>query len=108
MRSAYVWTVIVGMGVANYALRFVPVAMLSRLRLPRPVQRWLSFVPVSVMSALVVGEVLRPDGRWLPPLQNPYLFAALPTGLVYYKWHSFLGTTIAGIIFFLVFRALLG
>ncbi len=108
MKSSYVWVVLVGMAIANYTLRFIPIAMLSRLKLPRPVERWLSFIPVSVMAALLVGEVLRPDGTWLPPLENPYLFAAIPTALVYFKWRSFLGTTVAGIVFFLVFRTILG
>lgn len=108
MSSTYAWTVIVGMAVANYSLRFIPIAWLSRLKLPPLVERWLSFIPVSVMAALVVGEVLRPDGRWLPPLENPYLLAAIPTALVYYKWRSFLGTTVVGILLFLVIKALLG
>ena len=108
MKSTYIWAVIAGMGVVNFLLRYVPIAWLSRLKLPRPIERWLSFIPVSAMSALVVGEVLRPDGTWLPPLHNPYLFAAVPTAVIYYKWRSFLGTTVAGIVFFLVFRALLG
>lgn len=108
MNSTYVWAVVIGMALANYAVRFVPVALLARLELPRVVQRWLSFIPVSVMAALVVGEVLRPDGRWLPPLENPYLFAALPTAWAYYKWRSFLGTTVVGILFYLAFRTLLG
>lgn len=108
MSSGYIWAVIVGMGVANYVVRFLPMALLSRLELPKPLLRFLSFIPVTVMSALTVGEVLRPDGRWLPPAANPYLLAALPTAFVYYKWRSFLGTTVAGILFFLVFRALVG
>jgi branched-subunit amino acid transport protein len=103
MSSGYVWAVIIGMAVANYAVRFVPMALLSK-----PLLRFLSFIPVTVMSALTVGEILRPDGRWLSPVANPYLFAALPTAFVYYKWRSFLGTTVAGIAFFLVFRALVG
>ncbi len=96
------------MGIANYAVRFLPMALLSRLELPRPLLRFLSFIPVTVMSALTVGEILRPDGQWLVPTSNPYLFAAIPTAFVYYKWRSFLGTTVAGIGFFLVFRALVG
>lgn len=108
MRSGYVWAAVLGMGLTNYAVRFIPMALLARLELPRTVQRWLSFIPVSVMAALVVGEVLRPDGQWLPPLQNPYLFAVIPTALVYHKWRSFLGTTVAGILFYLAFRGILG
>jgi branched-subunit amino acid transport protein len=106
--SGYIWAVILGMGVANYVVRFAPMAVLARIELPKPLLRFLSFIPVTVMSALTVGEVLRPDGRWLPLQSNPYLFAAIPTAFVYYKWRSFLGTTVAGILFLLAFQMLVG
>jgi len=108
VNDRYIWAVIVGMGLANYAVRFLPMALLARLKLPEPILRFLRFIPVTVMSALVVGEVLRPDGTWIAPASNPYLFAAVPTAFVYYKWRSFLGTTLAGILFFLAFQTLLG
>lgn len=108
MTAAYVWTTVLAMAVVTYLLRALPITVLSRLRIPRPVERWLSFVPVSVMAALVASEVFRPDGRWLEPGHNPYLLAALPTGLVYYWTRSLLGATLAGVACFLAFRALLG
>lgn len=108
MKPEYVWGVVVAMALANYAVRFLPIAVVSRLELPRPIARWLSFVPAAVMSALVAGEIFRPSGHLLAPWDNPYLLAALPTGLVFYKTRSFLGATLAGIVFFLAFRALLG
>jgi branched-subunit amino acid transport protein len=108
MTSGYIWTAVIAMAVSTFALRALPITVLSRMRIPRPVERWLSFVPVSVMAALVAGEVVRPDGRWLPPLHNPYLLAALPTGLVYWWTKSLLGATLAGVACFLAFRALLG
>jgi branched-subunit amino acid transport protein len=107
MKDSYIWAVVIGMGVANYALRLLPIAVLSRLELPRPILRWLSFIPVSVLAALVVVEVLRPDGSWLPPASNPYLFAAVPTAYIFYRTRSFLGATLAGIALFVVFRAVL-
>lgn len=108
MTHAYIWAVIGAMALANYVVRFLPIAIVSRLELPAPIRRWLSFVPVAVMAALVAGEVLRPGGKAVVPWTNPYLFAAIPTGLVFYKTRSFLGATLAGILFFLAFRALLG
>lgn len=108
MTDGYIWAVIIGMGVSNYALRLLPIAVLSRLELPRPVLRWLSFIPVSVLAALVTVEVLRPNGSWLPLDANPYLYAAVPTAYVFYKTRSFLGATLAGIALFVTFRALLG
>jgi len=108
MTDGYIWGVIIGMGISNYALRLLPIALLSRLELPRPVLRWLSFIPVSVLAALVAVEVLRPNGTWLPLFDNPYLYAAIPTAYVFYKTRSFLGATLAGIVLFVAFRALLG
>lgn len=108
MSSTYIWAVIAGMALANYALRFVPIAVLSRIQLPEWLRRWLSYVPVSVMATLVVGEVVRPNGVWLPPLTNPYLWACVATGIVYWRFRSFLGASLAGIVFFLALRTVLG
>lgn len=108
MSAAYIWGVIAAMAFANFAVRFPPLAVLSKLALPEWLRRWLSFVPVSVMATLVVGEVARPDGQWLNPLGNPFLWAAAVTGLVYWRSRSFLGATVIGIMAFLVFRAVLG
>lgn len=100
--------VIAGMAVANFAIRFTPIAVLSRIRLPEPVLRWLSFVPVSVMGALVATEVLRPGGVWQPPVSNPGLYAAVFTALVFHFSRSFLGATVSGMIAFVALRALIG
>jgi branched-subunit amino acid transport protein len=83
-------------------------AVLSRIDLPTWMRRWLSYIPVAVMATLVVGEVARPDGVWQPPLVNPYLWASVATGIVYWRSRSFLGATVAGVVLFLAFRAALG
>ncbi|MBE0417630.1 MAG: AzlD domain-containing protein [Coriobacteriia bacterium] len=108
MSTTYIWAVIVLMAIANFAVRFPPIAVVSRLRLPEPFVRWLSYVPAAVMGSLVAGEVLRPGGEYLITLRNPYLLAALPTALIYQRTRSFLGATIAGMLIFVGIRALLG
>jgi branched-subunit amino acid transport protein len=107
-RQTLIWAVVLAMGASNFAIRFVPVSVVSRLRLPAAVQRWLSFVPVAVLATIVTSEVLRPGGALLAPHTNPYLWAAMPTALVYYRWRSFIGATLVGVGAFLVFRAVLG
>ncbi len=108
MNTTVIWTVIVGMAVVNLAIRFPSLAILSRAELPGWLRRWLAYIPVSAMAALVVGGVVRPDGRWLPPLTNPYLWASVATAIVYWRFRSFLGATVAGVVFFLALRATLG
>ncbi|MRS12960.1 MAG: AzlD domain-containing protein [Actinobacteria bacterium] len=108
MSAGGIWLVIAGMALANFAIRFPSLAVLSRAELPGWLRRWLSYIPVSAMATLVVGGVLRPDGRWLPPLTSPYVWASLGTGLVYWRFRSFLGATLAGVILFLALSAALG
>ena len=108
MTHALAWTVIVGMAVTNLALRLLPLGVLSRVRMPLVLERWLSYVPVSVMAAMVALEVLRPGGRWMGIVENPYLLAAIPTALVYYFYRSFIGATVVGVVAFLALRYLLG
>lgn len=107
LSQATIWAVIVGMGVANFLVRFVPIAIVSRVALPKPVMRWLSFVPVSVMGALVAGEVLRPGGTWSNPFTGPSLYAAIVTGLVFRSTRSFLGATVAGMASFVALQQIL-
>jgi branched-subunit amino acid transport protein len=105
--QATIWAVIVGMAFANFLVRFLPIAVVSRMNLPAPVMRWLSFVPVSVMGALVAGEVLRPGGTWTNPLTSPSVYAAVVTGLVFRSTRSFLGATVAGMASFVALQRLL-
>jgi len=108
MNASAIWTVIAGMAVVNLLIRFPSLAILSRVDLPPWVKRWLSYIPVSAMATLVVGGVLRPDGQWLPPSGNPYLWAAIATGAVYWRFRNFLGATLSGVVFFLALTAVLG
>ena len=77
------------MGPVNFALRFTPIAILSRIAFPEWIRRWLSYVPVSVMATLVAGGVLRPDGLWVSSAAGPYMFAALFTAAVHWRFRSF-------------------
>ncbi len=108
MDPTLVWGLIAGMAITNIVVRAMPIAVMSRFELPETVRRWLSYVPVSVMAAMVALEVVKPGDRWQITLANPYLLAAIPTALVYRFTRSFLGATVAGIASFLAFRYLLG
>ena len=105
--QATIWGVIVGMALLNYAVRFPPIAIVSRMELPKPVMRWLSFVPIAVMGALVAGEVLRPAGAWRNPLTSPWFLAAIITGVVFKVTRSFLGATVSGMASFVILQRIL-
>ena len=108
MSATVIWGVIIGMALLNFLIRFVPIAAISRVELPAPVLRWLQFVPVSVMGALVANTVVRPAGQFVAPWSNPWLLACAVTALAYRITRSFLGATVIGMLSFVVIQALLG
>lgn len=108
MSPMLIWGLIGGMAVTNLAIRATPLSLMSRLRLPEVARRWLAYIPVSVMAAIVTVQVLRPDGRLSISLTNPYLLASIPTAVVYRFTRSFLGAVVTGVVAFLAFRYLLG
>ncbi len=108
MSATVIWGVIIGMAFLNFLIRFVPIAAISRVELPAPVLRWLQFIPVSVMGALVANTVVRPTGQFVAPWSNPWLLACAVTALAYRITRSFLGATVIGMLSFVVIQALLG
>lgn len=102
-----IWSVIIGMGVVNFCLRFIPMATISRMSLPAPIMKWLSYVPIAVMGALFAKEILLPalDVMDTVPLYlNPGIYGALIAMAAFKKTRSFMGSTMAGIIGFLILR----
>ena len=108
MSPGLAWGLVIGMAITNIVMRWAPMAVLSRLELPGPVRRWLDYIPVTVMAAIVATQLLHPNGRFALTLANPYLLAAIPTAGVYKFTRSFLAATVAGVLSFLAFRYLLG
>ncbi|MEH7417827.1 AzlD domain-containing protein [Neobacillus drentensis] len=99
-----IFLIILGSALVTFIPRVLPIAILSRIELPDWAMRWLNYVPIAVMAALVGQELLMPNGK-LEPLQNNLeLIAALPAFMFAIVTRSLLGTVVAGIISIMVLR----
>lgn len=101
-----IFWIIVGASIVTLLPRVLPLVVFSRLPLPDGARRWLSYVPISVMAALVGQELLLADGQWKAIATNVELWAALPTFVVAILTRSLLGTVIVGIASVVVLRLL--
>ena len=54
---------IIGCAVVTLIPRVLPLMILSKLRIPELMIRWLDHVPIAVMAALLAQELLIRDGR---------------------------------------------
>ena len=77
--SGQILLLIVAMTVTTYLPRLLPLLLLSRRKLPLVVERWLSYVPVAVLAALLGPVLFLPRGEFTLELAlNPHFWAALP------------------------------
>lgn len=87
-----------GMALVTYLPRMLPLVVLSRFELPPALLKWLSFVPVAVLSALLAKSILvTGDGGLALPPQHWELLAALPAFFVAARTRSLMGTVLTGI-----------
>lgn len=101
-----VFIIIAGASIVTLIPRVLPIMVLSRTALPEWLMRWLSYVPVAVMAALVAQELLVSEGKLASFSDNVELWAALPTFLVAIFTKSLLGTVGVGILTVMALRFL--
>ncbi|CAM3443929.1 AzlD domain-containing protein [Paenibacillus lupini] len=101
-----IFAIIIGASLVTFIPRVLPLMVLSRLQKPDLAMRWLSYIPVAVMAALLGNELLMTDGEITPLKDNIELFAALPTFLIAIFTRSLLGTILVGVVTVMILRFL--
>lgn len=94
--------IIVGGAVVTMIPRVFPLVVLSKMKLPEWAMRWLHYIPIAIMAALLSQELL------LTSADSGYirLWAALPTVLIAILTRSLMGTVAVGIISMMILRYL--
>ena len=91
---------VVGMGLVTYIPRWFPIFFFSQRDLPQWFTEWLDLIPVAILSALVLPELLTSGAPRHLDLFRPHLWVALPTFLFAWKTRSLGGTVIIGMLLF--------
>lgn len=103
--TAIIWTII-GCAVVTWLPRIIPFVFVRSVKLPEVVLKWLSFIPICILSALVVENLLNTDHSYVT-LDWPVFTAFIPT-LIIAVWTKSLSTTvIVGVISMATIRFLL-
>lgn len=97
-----IWFVMVGLGVLTFLTRLSFIALHNRWTPPELFRRALHFVPVAVLTAIVVPELIMHNGSLdLTPL-NPRLIAGLVAIFVAWRWKNTVLTILSGMVTFWV------
>lgn len=111
--QAIVLITILGMGLATYVPRALPLLLLagsvqSGRAIPPLVEAWLRYVPAAVLAAMVLPSLLFHGGEGDSRIGNLYLWAALPTLGIAWRTRSLMGAVLTGVAAVALARLLVG
>ncbi len=100
---------IVGMTAVTFLARYAFFALGERIAFPPMVHRTLRYVPVAVLTAIIVPMVLLPDGaHWQLTWHNAWLLGVLVTGLIAWRFNHLLASITGGMLVFFLYRWVIG
>jgi len=90
------WLTMLIVGILTFGIRLSFIVILDRWQPPDLIQRSLRFVPVAVLTAIIVPELVMPGGAVDISISNLRLLAGIVAMLVAWKTKNIVWTIIAG------------
>lgn len=97
---------IAAMTLVTFGIRYIPLALLGRLKLSPKTLRVLSYVPVAVLTAITVPMMIMPDDKILLSLNNAYLIGGIIAGVIAWRTNKLLPTIVIGMAAFFLWQSI--
>ncbi|TMV43827.1 AzlD domain-containing protein [Paenibacillus mesophilus] len=95
--------IILGCALVTWIPRITPFVVVRNMNLPKAFLRWLSYIPVCLLTALIVQGVIRKSDP-VPAVDWLNLAILVPTLFTAIKTKSLLMTVLTGIVSAALFR----
>jgi branched-subunit amino acid transport protein len=95
-----IWIAMVVLGALTFLTRVSFVALHNRWTPPELFRRALHFVPVAVLTAIIIPELVLIDGALAVSPLNPRLVAGLVAIFVAWRWKNTVLTILTGMVVF--------
>ncbi|MGB4609082.1 MAG: AzlD domain-containing protein [Saccharofermentanales bacterium] len=93
------WLIIFGAAIATFIPRVIPMLFFKNKEIPPKVTQWLSFIPVTIFSALVFSDlVFWENNLSFNPLVNLKMIPSLIVFFIAYKTKNIFISMIIGIV----------
>ncbi|KRL55062.1 AzlD domain-containing protein [Furfurilactobacillus rossiae] len=107
LSTSYVLLTIVGCGIVTLLSRTLPFVLLKNHSLPPLVVELLSFVPITIMTALWVTNLFTQHLGHLPSVNYENLFASIPTVITAAITKILLWIVLVGVVSLAILRAVM-
>ena len=98
MISKYILLVILLSALVTWIPRVLPFILVKYKGLPPMVERFLKYLPVSIIFALILSSVTNAKTGQLPSFKWLDLMAVFPTTYIAFKYKNLILTVICGVI----------
>ncbi|MAS35842.1 MAG: branched-chain amino acid transport [Anaerolineaceae bacterium] len=98
---------VAGMALVTVAIRYPTMAIFGRIPLPDALIRALRYVPVAVLTAIIVPLMIMPDGEVALSLDNAFLIGGIAATVIAWRTKNLLLTIVLGMAIFLIWRAVI-
>ena len=104
MVSKYILMAIILSGLVAWIPRMIPFILAKYKGLPAIVERFLKFLPVSIIFALILSSVVTGKVGSFPQIKWLDFLAVFPTAFVAFHYRNLVGTVIFGVVLIAVLR----
>ena len=104
MISNYILMAIIFSGLATWLSRILPFVLVKYRGLPLVVERFLKYLPVSIIFALILSSVSNAQISQFPSFKWLDLVVVFPTTYVAFKYKNLILTVIFGVILIALLR----
>lgn len=98
------WWLIVVMTALTFIPRYIPLALAGKIQIPPLLAQALEFVPIAVLTAIIVQTTLVKEGDIMLALDNHYLIAAIMAFVTALWSRHLMLTIVVGLVTFTVLR----
>jgi branched-subunit amino acid transport protein len=103
-----IWLIILIAGLVTFATRLSFIFLLDWIKVPDWFRRGLRFVPVAVLSAIILPALTSPNGTLALSWRNPQLLAGAVAILVAWRTRNVILTIVVGMAALVIFQVVLG
>lgn len=102
-----IWLIMIGLAIGTFLIRVSFIQLLGKREVPPILTRSLRFIPASILSALVVPQILTRNNALQISLGNPQLLAGIVAGVVAWRTKNVFFTIVSGMVALWLLQAVL-
>ena len=104
--NSWIFLVILTSAVVTWIPRILPFVLVKYRGLPDPVLRFLKYLAIAIIFALILSSLIEGKVGQLPQVRWVDLVATIPTMIVAFRYKNLMGTVLFGIVLVALLRLL--